>query len=52
MLTNGGQWRLYYQGARSVCEKIFKSSLAVFFAVPGHEGGLFALGEDGRGGIG
>jgi hypothetical protein len=42
MLTNGGQWRLYYQGARSVSEQFFELDLAVVLAVPGHEGGLFA----------
>ncbi len=48
MLTNGGQWRLYYQGARSVSEQFFELDLAAVLAVPGHEGGLFALPEDER----
>jgi hypothetical protein len=49
MLTNGGQWRLYYQGARSVSEQFFEIDLAAVLAVPGHEGGLFALtGEERR----
>jgi hypothetical protein len=28
MLTNGGQWRLYYQGARSVSEQFFELEMA------------------------
>jgi len=48
MLTNGGQWRLYYQGARSVSEQFFEIDLAAVLAVPGHEGGLFALTEQQR----
>ena len=49
MLTNGGQWRLYYQGARSVSEQFFEIDLAAVLAIRGHEGGLFALtGEERR----
>lgn len=43
ILTNGGRWRLYYQGARSVAEHFFEIDLAQVLAVEGHEGGLFAL---------
>ncbi len=46
MLTNGGQWRLYYQGARSVSEQFFEIDLTAILAVPGHDGGLFALPEE------
>ena len=28
MLTDGGRWRLYYQGARSVAEQFFEIDLA------------------------
>ena len=31
MLTNGAQWRLYYQGARSVSEQFFEIDLAAVF---------------------
>lgn len=43
ILTNGAQWRLYYQGARSVAEQFFQVDLAVILGVEGHDGGLFAL---------
>jgi hypothetical protein len=45
MLTNGGRWRLYYQGARSVSEQFFEVDLAAVLDVPGHNEGLFALTE-------
>jgi hypothetical protein len=45
ILTNGGRRRLYYQGARSVSEQFFELDLAAVLAVPGHDGGLFALSE-------
>jgi hypothetical protein len=48
MLTNGARWRLYYQGARSVSEQFFEIDLAVVLAVPGYDGGLFALPADDR----
>ena len=48
MLTNGARWRLYYQGARSVSEQFFELDLAVVLAIPGHDGGLFALSEADR----
>jgi hypothetical protein len=42
ILTNGGKWRLYYQGARSVSEQFFEVDLATILDVPGHNDGLFA----------
>lgn len=48
ILTNGGRWRLYYQGARSVAENFFEIDLAQILGVEGHEGGLFSLGESQR----
>lgn len=45
ILTNGGRWRLYYQGARSVAENFLEIDLAQILRVPGHEGGLFALSD-------
>ena len=45
ILTNGGRWRLYYQGARSVAENFFEIDLAQILDVQGHGGGLFALDE-------
>jgi hypothetical protein len=48
MLTNGGRWRLYYQGARSVAEQFFEIDLAMALGVAGHDGGLFAPTVDER----
>ncbi|MGK3945306.1 hypothetical protein ABK046_44040, partial [Streptomyces caeruleatus] len=48
ILTNGGRWRLYYQGARSVAEHFFEINLAQILGIEGHEGGLFALKDDQR----
>jgi hypothetical protein len=48
ILTNGGRWRLYYQGARSVSEQFFEVDLASVLAIPGHGGGLFPLLEESR----
>src|SRR5271166_4507691 len=48
ILTNGGRWRLYYQGARSVAEQFFEVDLAAALDVPGHNEGLFALSETER----
>src|ERR1700730_12393559 len=48
ILTNGSRWRLYYQGARSVSEQFFEIDLAAVLAIPGHDGGLFALSEESR----
>ena len=48
ILTNGGRWRPYHQGARSVSEQFFEIDLAAVVGVPGHDGGLFALGEESR----
>ena len=43
ILTNGQQWRLYYQGALSVSEQFFELDLAAVLDMPGHNEGLFAL---------
>jgi hypothetical protein len=48
ILTNGGRWRLYYQGARSVSEQFFEVDLGAVLAIPGYDGGLFALPEEDR----
>jgi len=48
ILTNGGRWRLYYQGARSVAENFFEIDLAQVLGIEGHEGGLFALDDKQR----
>lgn len=45
ILTNGGRWRLYYQGARSVAEHFLEIDLAQIIGVHGHDGGLFALDD-------
>lgn len=45
ILTNGGRWRLYYQGARSVAENFFEIDLAQILGIEGHDGGLFALNK-------
>ena len=46
ILTNGGRWRLYYQGARSVAENFFEIDLAQVLRIDGHDGGLFALDDE------
>ena len=48
ILTNGAQWRLYYQGARSVSEGFLEIDLPAVLGLPGHNEGLFALSEDER----
>ena len=48
ILTNGAQWRLYYQGARSVSEQFFELDLAALLALSGHNEGLFALTDTER----
>ena len=48
ILTNGAQWRLYYQGARSVSEQFFELDLASLLALSGHNEGLFALTDTER----
>ena len=48
ILTNGGHWRLYYQGARSVAEQFFELDLAMALGIAGHDGGLFAPTEQER----
>lgn len=48
ILTNGGRWRLYYQGARSVSEQFFELDLAVILDLPGYNEGLFKLDQQTR----
>ncbi|MEP2942344.1 MAG: hypothetical protein ABJO72_00945 [Hyphomicrobiales bacterium] len=48
ILTNGGRWRLYWQGARSVSEQYFEIDLAAVMGIPGHGDGLFQLDENQR----
>jgi hypothetical protein len=48
ILTDGAKWRLYFQGARSVSENFFELDLPAILAIPGHEGGLFALSKEDR----
>lgn len=45
ILTNGGRWRLYYSGARSVSEQFFELDLAAVLGIKGHSDGMFALDE-------
>jgi hypothetical protein len=46
ILTNGGRWRLYYSGARSVSEHFFEIDLAAVLRIEGQGDGLFALNAD------
>jgi hypothetical protein len=46
ILTNGAQWRLYYQGARNPLEDFCEIDLAVVLGIPDHDGGLFALTDE------
>ncbi|MBB4010509.1 MULTISPECIES: Eco57I restriction-modification methylase domain-containing protein [Rhizobium/Agrobacterium group] len=46
ILTNGGRWRLYYSGARSVSEQFFELDLAAILGIPGYGDGLVALDND------
>ena len=48
ILTNGGRWRLYYSGARSVSEQFFEIDLAAILGLKGHGDGLFALDDEKR----
>jgi hypothetical protein len=48
ILTNGGRWRLYYQGARSVSEQFFEIDLAAVLGLNGQDQTLFALNEEQR----
>ena len=48
ILTNGAQWRLYFQGARSVSEQFFEVDLARILNLPGHSDDLFAFPGDAR----
>jgi hypothetical protein len=40
ILTNGRQWRLYFQGADSVAEEYLEIDLGGVFDLPGHQPGL------------
>jgi hypothetical protein len=46
ILTNGGRWRLYYSGARSVSEQFFEIDLAAVLRIEGQGDGLFALNPE------
>ncbi|MGD9728008.1 MAG: restriction endonuclease [Nitrospiraceae bacterium] len=48
ILTNGGRWRLYYSGARSVSEQFFELDLAAVLGIAGHGDGLFKLNDEHR----
>lgn len=48
ILTNGGRWRLYWQGARSVSEQYFEIDLVAVLGLAGHGDGLFQLDEEQR----
>ncbi len=48
ILTNGAQWRLYFQGARSVSEQFFEVDLARVLSLPGRSDDLFAFPGDAR----
>ena len=48
ILTNGAQWRLYWQGARSVANQFFEIDLAAALDLPGHNDGLFRASADER----
>lgn len=48
VLTNGGRWRLYYSGARSVSEQFFEFDLAAVLGIAGHGDGLFKLDDEER----
>ncbi len=48
ILTNGGHWRLYWQGALSVSEQFLEIDLAAVLGLPGRDEGLFALDEAAR----
>jgi hypothetical protein len=37
MLSNGAQWRLYYQGARSRSEEFLELDVAALVGIPGHK---------------
>ena len=48
ILTNGGRYRLYWQGARSVSEQYFEIDLAAVLGLAGHGDGLFQLDDEQR----
>lgn len=45
ILTNGGRWRLYYSGARSVSEQFFELDLAAVLGIASQGDGLLALDD-------
>ena len=48
ILTNGAQWRLYWQGADSVANQFLEIDLATALNLPGRNDGLFRADADGR----
>ena len=48
ILTNGAQWRLYWQGAHSVANQFLEIDLAAALNLPGRNDSLFRADEDGR----
>ncbi len=48
ILTNGAQWRLYWQGARSVANQFLEIDLAAALDLPGRNDGLFRADADER----
>ena len=48
MLTNGAQWRLYHQGARSVAEQFFEIDLPAVLGLPGPDDAPLPLSEADR----
>ena len=48
ILTNGGEWRLYYQGAQSVSDQFFCVDLAAALDLPGSNDDIFRLSEGER----
>ena len=48
MLTNGAQWRLYHQGARSVAEQFFEIDLPAALGLPGPDDAPLPLSEADR----
>ena len=44
ILTNGAQWRLYWQGAHSVANQFLEIDLAAALNLPGRNDGLFRAG--------
>ena len=48
ILTNGGEWRLYYQGAQSVSDQFFCVDLAAALDLPGSNDDIFRMSEGER----